>query len=67
MTPADEMAADPETRLVNRLRLADDVKLIAEAEGRRLNVADHDDPLTINLASDEPFIRSLDRPATSCA
>ena len=52
--------ADAETRLVNRLRIADDVKLIADAEGRRLQVGDHDDAFTINIASDEPFIRSLD-------
>jgi len=53
--------ADVETRLVNRLRIADDVQLIAETDGRRLEVADHDDSGAINIASDEPFIRSLDR------
>lgn len=50
-----------ETRLIARLRLADDVRLLAEAEGRELSVADRDGPDTINIASDEPFIRSLDR------
>jgi len=50
-----------ETRLVARLRLADDVRLLAEAEGRELSVSDRDGPDTINIASDEPFIRSLDR------
>ncbi len=53
--------ADVETRLVARLRLADDVRLLAEAEGRELSVADRDGPDTINIASDEPLIRSLDR------
>jgi hypothetical protein len=53
--------ADVETRLVARLRLADDVRLLAEVEGRELSVADRDGPDTINIASDEPFIRSLDR------
>ena len=57
----DYETADAETRLVNRLRIAHDVKLIAEAEGRRFEVADHDDALTINIASDEPLVRSLDR------
>lgn len=53
--------ADPKTRLVARLRLADDVRLLAEVEGRSLAVADRDAPDTVNIASDEPFIRSLDR------
>jgi hypothetical protein len=53
--------ADLETRLVNRLRLADDVVLLAQLKDRTLQVADHDEPDTINVHSDEPFIRSLDR------
>ena len=57
----DYETADAETRLVHRLRIADDVKLITEADGRRLQVADHEAAETISIASDEPFIRSLDR------
>jgi hypothetical protein len=57
----DYELADPETRLVHRLRLADDLALIAEADGRRLRIADRNGAETINVASDEPLIRSLDR------
>jgi hypothetical protein len=53
--------ADLETRLVHRLRLADDVVLLAQLDERAVQVADHDGPDTINVHSDEPFIRSLDR------
>jgi len=48
-------------RLMARLRLADDARLLAEVDGRTLAVADRDAPDTINVASDEPLIRSLDR------
>jgi len=58
--PAYE-TADAESRLVRRLRIADDVQFLAETAGRRLAVADHDAAEAINIASDEPFIRSLDR------
>ena len=53
--------ADLETRLVHRLRLADDVVLLGELQQRSVHVADHDGPDTVNVHSDEPFIRSLDR------
>jgi hypothetical protein len=53
--------ANAETRLVHRLRIADDVRLIAEVEGSLLSVSDHDAINVINIASDEPFIRSLNR------
>ncbi len=56
----DYEVADVETRLVARLRLADEVRLLAEVDRRQLTVADRDAPDTINVASDEPFIRSLD-------
>jgi hypothetical protein len=56
----DYELADVETRLVARLRIADDVRLLAEVDGRQLTVADRDAPETINIASHEPFIRSLD-------
>jgi hypothetical protein len=57
----DYEIADAETRLVNRLRLADDVVLLAELEQRSLQVSDHDAPNAINISSDERFIRSLHR------
>ena len=57
----DYETADAETRLVQRLRLADDVVLLAELDGRQLAVADRDANDTVNVQSDEPFIRSLDR------
>ena len=48
-------------RLAQRLRLAHDVALLAELEGQRIDVADHEAPLTVNVATDEAFIRSLNR------
>jgi hypothetical protein len=54
-------SSDPETRLVHRLRLADDLILLGAADGRVLTVGDQDDPNVINVASDEPFVRSLVR------
>ena len=53
---------DVETRLVNRLRLADELVLLARIENEpSLLIGDGDADLTINVASDERFIRSLDR------
>ena len=57
--PAYE-TGDVESRLMNRLRLADDVRLIGEVDGRQLTVGDRDETDAINIASDERFIRSLD-------
>jgi hypothetical protein len=54
-------ATDVETRLLKRLRLADDIALIAHVEARQLFVGDHDGNETINVASDESLIGSLDR------
>ncbi len=53
--------ADLETRLLERLRLADDVMLLGQLQDRQIRVADRDGVETINVNSDEPFIRSLDR------
>jgi len=53
--------AGVEDRLMQRLRLADDVVLLAALDERQVRVADHDGPLTVNVASDEPFVRSLHR------
>jgi hypothetical protein len=53
--------ADAETRLVDRLRLADDVVLMAEMDGRKVMVGDQEGPDVVNVLSDEPFLRSLDR------
>ena len=59
--PAYE-SGDVETRLLNRLRLADELVLLARIENEpSLLVGDRDADLTINVASDERFIRSLDR------
>jgi len=52
---------EPAPRLGLRLRLADDVRVLGEVAGRTYQVADRDGPATINVASDEPFIRSLER------
>ncbi len=53
--------ADVETRLVARLRIAHDVELLFKVEGRHLAIGDRDGPDTINVATDETFIRSLDK------
>jgi hypothetical protein len=53
--------AGVEGRLMHRLRVADDAALIAAIDDRTIVIADRDGPSTINVASDEPFIRSLDR------
>ena len=58
--PAYE-AADPQSRLAERVRIANDIALLAELDGRRLEISDREGPNTIVIASDEPFIRSLDR------
>ena len=59
--PAYE-SGDVEARLVNRLRLADELVLLARIENEpSLLIGDGDADLTINVASDERFIRSLDR------
>lgn len=59
---SDYENGDVETRLATRLRLADDLVLLAMAEqARMLLVSDRDADQTINVASDERFIRSLDR------
>jgi hypothetical protein len=59
--PAYE-SGDVEARLVNRLRLADELVLLARIENEpSLLIGDRDADLTINVASDQRFIRSLDR------
>jgi hypothetical protein len=59
--PAYE-TGDIETRLVSRLRLADDLVLLAKVRQQRTaHVGDRDDAHTIDIASDERFIRSLHR------
>jgi hypothetical protein len=59
--PAYE-SGDVEARLVNRLRLADELVLLARIENEpSLLIGDRDADLTINVASDERLVRSLDR------
>jgi hypothetical protein len=51
-----------EARLRQRLRLADDVVMLTEVAGeKRPAISDHPGELTIDVSSDERFIRSLDR------
>ena len=57
----DYERADVAARLMRRLRLADDVRLLFAVGDRTINVADREGADTINVASDEPLIRSLDR------
>ena len=59
--PAYE-SGDVETRLLNRLRLADELVLLARIDNQpSVLIGDKDAAQTINVASDERFIRSLDR------
>lgn len=54
-------AGDIQTRLRYRLRLADDLVLIAQVAGEEpVNVSDRPGPRTIDVSSDERFVRSLD-------
>src|SRR5712692_7181479 len=55
-------SSDVATRLLNRLRLADELVLLARIDNQpSVLISDKDADQTINVASDEPFIRSLDR------
>jgi hypothetical protein len=59
--PAYE-SGDVETRLLHRLRVADELVLLARIDNKpSVLVGDVDADQTINVASDERFIRSLDR------
>ena len=59
--PAYE-SGDVETRLLNRLRLADELVLLARIDNQpSVLIGDKNAHQTINVASDERFIRSLDR------
>ena len=57
----DYETTDVENRYLSRHRFADDIALMAQLSGRKLDVADRDRAETINVASDESFIYSLDR------
>ncbi|MDQ6945805.1 MAG: hypothetical protein M3256_05905 [Actinomycetota bacterium] len=56
----DYESALSEDRLVERLRVAHDAALMLRLEGRAVSVSDHAGPDSINVASDEPLLRSLD-------
>ena len=59
--PAYE-SGEVETRLLNRLRLADELVLLARIDNQpSVLIGDKDADQTINVACDEPLIRSLDR------
>jgi hypothetical protein len=57
----DYESAAAEDRLLERLRVAHDAVFLAKLEGRQLEIGDHDVANTINVASDEPLLRSLHR------
>src|ERR1700682_3529022 len=48
-------------RLDRRVRMAEDLVLIAKVDGRQLEVSDRDGPNSINVHSDQEFIHSLAR------
>jgi hypothetical protein len=53
--------ADAGARLGQRIRLADDVRLLAKLQARSVRITDRDEVNAINVSSDEPFLRSLHR------
>jgi len=53
--------ATVQKRLEERLRMAGDLVLVAAVDGRMLDVSDRDGPASINVHTDEEFIRSLER------
>ena len=57
----DYETASLKKRLEQRLRMADDLVLLANVDGRKLEVSDRDGPASINVHSDEEFIHSLER------
>jgi hypothetical protein len=61
LNDADYERADVPARLMQRIRLANDVRLIAQLEGKSVRIADGDELDAININSDEPFLRSLHR------
>ncbi len=54
-------AAKLRKRLEERLRMAGDLVLVTEVDGRRLEVSDREGPTSINVHTDEELIRSLER------
>jgi hypothetical protein len=47
-------------RVQSRIRMAEDLALLNELEGRALHVGDRHEPDAINVHGDEEFIRSLE-------
>ncbi|MDQ6947416.1 MAG: hypothetical protein M3256_14385 [Actinomycetota bacterium] len=58
--PAYESASISK-RLDRRVRMAEDLVLIAKVDGRQLEVLDRDGPSSINIHSDGEFIHSLEQ------
>ena len=54
-------SADAAARLGQRLRLAEDARLLAQLQDKLIRVSDREDANAINVSSDEPFLRSLHR------
>ena len=57
----DYETATLQKRLEERLRSASDLVLLADVGGRKLEVSDRDGPASINVHTDEEFIRSLEQ------
>ena len=53
--------ADAAARLGQRLRLANDARLLAQLQDKQIRVTDRDEASAINVSSDEAFLRSLHR------
>jgi hypothetical protein len=52
---------NPVERLTERIRVAHDAAFLAELDDKQITVGDRVAPGMINVASDAPFIRSLER------
>jgi len=61
LNDADYEDATLADRLLSRIRMAEDMVLIHELEDLQLGITDHDEADTINVHTDEEFIRSLER------
>ena len=59
--PDYETTVSAKDRLVQRLKLADSIRIIFAVDDKVLEVADRDGENIINIANDETMIRSLDR------
>jgi hypothetical protein len=54
-------ASSLDNRLQQRVRMADDLVLLGQLQGRKLHMSDRDERDSINVHTDEEFVRSLEQ------